>query len=150
MSAPARILVLNGPNLNLLGTRQPEVYGAAGLAEVEQLVRTRAAELGVEVDFHQSNHEGDLVDRVQAERGRAAGVVVNAGAYTHTSIALRDAFLAAELPLVEVHISNVYAREEFRQRSQLADIAVAVITGAGIQGYRFGLEVLAERLAAQS
>ncbi|TDT29046.1 type II 3-dehydroquinate dehydratase [Naumannella halotolerans] len=150
MSAPARILVLNGPNLNLLGTRQPEVYGAAGLAEVEQLVRTRAAELGVEVDFHQSNHEGELVDRVQAERGRAAGVVVNAGAYTHTSIALRDAFLAAELPLVEVHISNVHAREEFRQRSYLADIAVAVITGAGILGYRFGLEVLAERLAAQS
>lgn len=138
-------LVLNGPNLNLLGTRQPEIYGSAGLADVEQLVRSRGAELGVEVDFFQSNHEGALVDRLHEARGLIGGVVINAGAFTHTSVALRDAFLATELPLVEVHVSNVHAREPFRHHSYLSDIAVAVIAGAGIDGYRFGLEVLAER-----
>lgn len=145
MTTPRRVLVMNGPNLNLLGTRQPELYGSDTLADVAVLVQERAADLDVEVEFFQSNHEGQLVDRLHAARGAVAGVVVNAGAFTHTSLALRDAFLAAELSLVEVHVTNVHAREAFRHHSYLSDIAQAVVAGAGIHGYVYGLEILARR-----
>lgn len=146
MSA-APILVVNGPNLNLLGTREPALYGSETLADVERLVAARAAELGRPVEFFQSNSEGALIDRIQTARGVAAGVVINAGAYTHTSIAIRDALLASELPLVEVHVSNVHKREEFRHVSYLSDIAIAVIVGAGVAGYVYGFEVLEQTLA---
>ncbi|NQX27132.1 type II 3-dehydroquinate dehydratase [Microbacteriaceae bacterium VKM Ac-2854] len=143
----APILVVNGPNLNLLGTREPALYGSDTLADVERVVSARAAALGREVEFFQSNHEGAIIDRLHAARGVAAGVVINAGAYTHTSVAIRDALLAVELPLVEVHVSNVHKREPFRQHSYLSDIAIAVIVGAGVAGYVYGLEVLDRTLA---
>lgn len=141
------ILVVNGPNLNLLGTREPALYGSDTLADVERVVSARAEELGHEVEFFQSNSEGAIVDRIHAARGVAAGVVINAGAYTHTSVAIRDALLATELPLVEVHVSNVHKREPFRHHSYLSDIAIAVIVGAGIAGYVYGLDVLDRNLA---
>lgn len=136
------ILVANGPNLNLLGTREPELYGSDTLADVEALAASAARERGLEVEFFQSNAEGAIIDRLHAARGTASGLVLNAGAYTHTSIAIRDAVLATELPLVEVHISNVHRREEFRHHSFLSDIAVAVIVGAGIAGYGYAIDVL--------
>jgi len=136
------ILVVNGPNLNLLGTREPELYGSDTLADVEALAASAARERGLEVEFFQSNTEGAIIDRLHAARGTASGLVLNAGAYTHTSIAIRDAVLATELPLVEVHISNVHRREEFRHHSFLSDIAVAVIVGAGIAGYGYAIDVL--------
>jgi 3-dehydroquinate dehydratase-2 len=142
-----RLLLLNGPNLNLLGTREPEVYGSATLQDVEDLARTTAESLGLELRAVQSNSEGALVDAVQAAREDCAGVVVNAGAYTHTSIALRDAFASVALPFVEVHVSNVHAREEFRHHSYLASLASAVIVGAGVQGYVFAVQRLAALLA---
>ncbi len=137
------VLVLNGPNLNLLGTREPETYGTSTLADVEQLARDTAAAHGLDVDCVQSNHEGALVDAIHAARGTAIGIVINAGAYSHTSIALRDAVSAVELPTVEVHISNVHAREEFRHHSHLSAVSKAVIVGAGVLGYRFAIEFLA-------
>ncbi|QHC59542.1 type II 3-dehydroquinate dehydratase [Rathayibacter sp. VKM Ac-2760] len=143
-----KILVVNGPNLNLLGTREPAVYGSDTLADAEALAARTAARLGVEVEFFQSNSEGAIIDRLHAARGTAAGLVLNIGAYTHTSIAIRDAVLATELPLVEVHVSNVHRREEFRQHSYLSDIAVAVIVGAGIAGYGYAVDVLARTLGA--
>ncbi|NQX11054.1 type II 3-dehydroquinate dehydratase [Microbacteriaceae bacterium VKM Ac-2855] len=146
MSA-APILVVNGPNLNLLGTREPTLYGSDTLADVERIVSARATALGRPVEFFQSNSEGAIIDRIHAARGVAAGVVINAGAYTHTSVAIRDALLAAELPLVEVHISNVHKREPFRHHSYLSDIAISVIVGAGVTGYVYGLEVLDRSLA---
>lgn len=137
------IAVLNGPNLNLLGVREPERYGTVSLAEIERRVRARAAPLGVAIDpWIQSNHEGVLVDAVQALRGAADGVLINAGAYTHTSLALRDALLAVPVPFVEVHLSNVFAREEPRRHSLLADLAVGVIAGFGADSYLLGLEAL--------
>jgi 3-dehydroquinate dehydratase-2 len=142
-----RIVVLNGPNLNLLGSREPGIYGTATLADIERLVRTAARDLGVDVEFVQSNHEGELVDAVQALRGRAQGAIVNLGAYTHTSLALRDAFLAAPIPFVEVHLSNLYRREEARQRSLTADLAIGVIAGFGARGYVLALEALTGALA---
>jgi 3-dehydroquinate dehydratase II len=141
-----RLLLLNGPNLNLLGTREPAIYGAETLADVEELVRRTAAEHGLDVRAVQSNAEGALVDAVQAAREDCDGVVVNAGAYTHTSVALRDAFAAVALPFVEVHVSNVHAREEFRHHSYLAPLASAVIVGAGVQGYVFAVQRLATLL----
>ena len=141
-----RLLLLNGPNLNLLGTREPGIYGAETLADVEELVRSTAGSLGFEVRAVQSNSEGALVDAVQAAREDCDGVVVNAGAYTHTSVALRDAFAAVALPFVEVHVSNVHAREEFRHHSYLAPLASAVIVGAGVQGYAFAVQRLATLL----
>lgn len=144
MTAP-RILVLNGPNLNLLGTREPERYGTATLADVERDLIADAERLGADVEFAQSNHEGELIDLIHAARGRVAGIVLNAGAYTHTSVAIRDAIIAAEVPMVEVHITNVHAREAFRQHSFLSDIAVAVIAGAGIAGYGYALDLLVRR-----
>ena len=141
-----RIGVVHGPNLNLLGTREPEVYGRATLDEVNAGVAALAAELGVEVEFFQSNHEGALVDHVQDAAGRVRGFVVNAGAYTHTSIALRDALAGVARPYVEVHLSNVFARERFRHRSCLAAGAAGVVSGFGADSYRLGLRGLVEYL----
>jgi 3-dehydroquinate dehydratase-2 len=142
-----KILVLHGPNLNLLGQREPTLYGRSTLARIEGLLNAVAVELGVSLAHFQSNSEGALVDQVQeVARQGFSGVVVNAGAYTHTSVALRDAFLATELPFVEVHLSNVHAREAFRHKSFLADVAVGVITGLGPIGYELALRGLVEAL----
>ena len=149
MSDDPRILVLNGPNLNLLGTREPHLYGTDTLADVDALVAAKAAELGLAVDSLQSNHEGVLIDRLHEARTTHAGLVINAGGLTHTSVALRDAIIASTLPTVEVHVSNVHAREPFRAHSYISDIAVAVIVGAGVAGYGFAVEVLASRLAGR-
>jgi 3-dehydroquinate dehydratase-2 len=137
-----RIVVLNGPNLNLLGTREPELYGRETLDDIAAALRARAATLGATLTFQQSNHEGELVDLVQQLRGSADGAIVNLGAYTHTSLALRDAFLAAPLPFVEVHLSNLFRREAARHHSQTADLAVGMVTGFGARGYLLALEAL--------
>ncbi len=137
------VAVLNGPNLNLLGQREPLIYGSDTLADVEELCRRTAAACGLEARCLQSNHEGALIDAVHEMRTDAMGFVVNAGALTHTSIALRDALVTVAGPLVEVHLSNVHARERFRHRSYLSDIAAAVIVGCGIQGYGFAIERIA-------
>jgi 3-dehydroquinate dehydratase-2 len=139
---PRRLLLVNGPNLNLLGTREPEVYGSATLADVERLVESTAAELGYQVTAVQSNHEGVLVDAIQQARSSCAAVVINAGAFTHTSVAIRDALSAVALPVAEVHISNVHRREEFRSHSYLSGIAELVVVGAGIHGYAFAVQQL--------
>jgi 3-dehydroquinate dehydratase-2 len=137
-----RILLINGPNLNLLGTRQPDVYGTTRLEDIEERVAQRAAELGVEVMPFQSNSEGDIVEFLQKEGPSADGIVINAGALTHYSIALRDTLEALRKPFVEVHISNIYAREEFRHHSVFADIAVGQISGLGWRGYIAALDAL--------
>ncbi|KQX73937.1 type II 3-dehydroquinate dehydratase [Aeromicrobium sp. Root472D3] len=142
MSTPTRLLLVNGPNLNLLGTREPEVYGDATLADVEALVERTAAEASYEVRSVQSNHEGVLIDAIHAARDDCAGIVINPGALTHTSIALRDALLAAGLPVVEVHLSNVHRREPFRHHSYVSDIAEVVVVGAGVDGYAFAVQQL--------
>ncbi|HAG59200.1 MAG TPA: type II 3-dehydroquinate dehydratase [Arthrobacter bacterium] len=140
------ILVINGPNLNLLGTREPEKYGTSTLADVEQLAATAAQAHGFTVDCVQSNHEGVLLDAIHAARGTAVGIVLNAGAFTHTSVALRDALAAVQLPAVEVHITNVHQREEFRHHSFLSPVCAAVIVGAGVFGYKLAIDYLAEAL----
>ncbi len=143
------LLLLNGPNLNLLGSREPGLYGSATLAEIEATLVTQAQQLGRSLQVFQSNHEGALVDRIhQARADGVAGIVINAGAFTHTSIALRDALLGVALPYVEVHLSNVHAREDFRQQSYLSDRALGVIVGFGPLSYRLGLLALHEHLAA--
>lgn len=139
--------VLNGPNLNLLGRREPAVYGSATLADVEARCRRLAEELGLGLDFRQSNHEGELVSWLQecgaeAAAGRSVGAVLNAGAYTHTSVALRDAVVGAEVPMVEVHLSNVHAREEFRHHSFLSPVARGVVVGLGALGYELAIRAL--------
>lgn len=136
------IAVLNGPNLNLVGSREPEVYGRSSLTEIETATRERARALGVECSWTQTNHEGELVDAVQALAGRADGALLNAAAYTHTSLALRDALLAVRVPFVEVHLSNVFSREVERHRSVYADLAVGLVLGFGADSYRLGLEGL--------
>ena len=136
------IAVVNGPNLNLLGVREPDRYGTATLAEIEAAVRSRARALGVEIGWSQSNHEGELVDTLQALRGSADGALINAAAFTHTSLAIRDAVLAAAVPFVEVHLTNIWGREEERRRSLLADLAVGVVAGFGAASYLLGLEGL--------
>ena len=140
------IAVLNGPNLNLLGEREPEIYGQTSLAEIERATRERARALGVECTWIQTNHEGELVDAIQGLRGKADGAVINAAAFTHTSLAVRDALLAVRVPFVEVHLSNIFAREPERRRSLLADLAVGVVTGFGADSYRLGFEALARYL----
>lgn len=135
------ILVLNGPNLNLLGTREPHIYGSTTLADIERDLSELAAARHARVSFFQSNHEGALVDRIQAARGEAVDfIIINAGALTHTSVALRDALAAVGIPFVEVHLSNVHRREEFRHRSFMADLAVGTVAGLGPAGYRCALQ----------
>jgi len=140
------VLVLNGPNLNMLGKRQPKIYGRETLADVEKACRAEATRLDLSVEFAQSNHEGLLVDLIQAAREKNSGIVINAGAYTHTSVALLDALNAAELPTIEVHISNIYKRESFRHHSYISPVAVGVIAGLGTQGYLVALQALARLL----
>jgi 3-dehydroquinate dehydratase-2 len=140
------ILVLNGPNLNLLGLREPEIYGRETLSDIEDACLERAAELGLALDFRQSNHEGQLVDWIHEARQIADGIVLNAGAYSHTSIALLDALNAAELPVVEVHLSNIYRREAFRHHSYISRAASGVICGFGGQGYELALTAMARLL----
>lgn len=135
-----KILVLNGPNLNLLGQREPEVYGHETLADVERMVRERASRAGAEVDFRQTNQEGELVTWIQQARGVFDAIVLNAAAYTHTSIALRDAITASEIPTVEVHLSNIHARERFRHHSMIAAACVGQISGFGSWSYVLGVE----------
>ena len=141
------ILVLNGPNLNLLGTREPGVYGRATLDDIRALCEAAGTRAGFAVDFRQSNHEGVLIDALHAARDIHAGVVLNAGAFTHTSVALRDAVTATRLPVVEVHLSNIHAREPFRHRSHIAPVALGMICGFGAQGYALAIEALAAHRA---
>jgi 3-dehydroquinate dehydratase-2 len=143
-----QLLALHGPNLNLLGTREPGLYGSATLEQINSTLRERATALGAAIDCFQSNHEGALVDRIQAARGTVHGILINAGAYTHTSIALRDALLAVAIPYVELHLSNTHAREPFRHHSFLADRAVGVICGFGPLSYGLALEGLVAHLGA--
>jgi len=142
-----KILLLNGPNLNLLGTRETALYGAATLADVEAMCASEAARLGLEVAAFQSNHEGQLIDRIHAARGEDVRfIVINPGGLTHTSVALRDALAGVAIPFIEVHISNVHKREDFRHHSYLSGIAEGVIVGLGVQGYVLALQAAAERL----
>ena len=137
-----RIAVLNGPNLNLLGVREPELYGSDSLDDIERAVRHRARSEGVEILWHQTNHEGEFVDLVQGLRGNVAGALVNAAGFTHTSLAIRDAFLAVRVPFVEVHLSNIFAREPERRHSLLADIAVGIVSGFGSLGYLLAFDAM--------
>jgi 3-dehydroquinate dehydratase-2 len=137
------ILILNGPNLNLLGVREPATYGTETLADIEEACLERAAELGLAVEFRQSNHEGQLVDWIQEARETMDGIILNAGAYTHTSVAILDALSAAELPVIELHLSNVYRREPFRHHSYISRVAKGVICGFGGHGYELALEAMA-------
>jgi 3-dehydroquinate dehydratase-2 len=146
MAKRKRILVLNGPNLNLLGQRQPEIYGTLTLGEINKKIGTLAKELGVEVEIRQSNSEGELVGWIQEAPKRFGAIVINPAAYTHSSVALRDAITAAGIPTIEVHISNIYKREEFRQHSYVAGAAIGQITGFGLHSYLLGLRAAAELL----
>ena len=146
MAKAPKVLILNGPNLNLLGTREPEVYGAATLEEIEAECRAHAATRGLAVECRQSNSEGELVDWIQGARGAFAAVILNPGAYTHTSIAILDALLAVDLPVVEVHLSNIHRREDFRAHSYVSKAALGIIAGFGKSGYVMALDALAERL----
>jgi 3-dehydroquinate dehydratase II len=143
-----RIAVLNGPNLNLLGQREPEIYGRTTLADIERMVRQAAEPLGVEIEWLQTNHEGALVDAVQGLRGRVDGALINAAALTHGSLALRDALLAVRVPFVELHLSNIFAREPERRHSTIADLALGMVTGFGAQSYVLALQALVGRLRA--
>ncbi len=143
-----RVLVLNGPNLNLLGTREPHLYGATTLAEVEATLAADGAAAGVAVECFQSNHEGALIDRIHAARGSVDWIVINPGGLTHTSVALRDALAGVAIPFVEVHVSNVHRREPFRHHSYLSGIAEGVIAGLGVFGYRAALQYILDRQAS--
>ena len=140
------ILILNGPNLNLLGTRQPEVYGHTTLADIEAMCVAHAKANDIEVNFAQSNHEGALVDAIHAARGTQDGIILNAGAYTHTSVALMDAIASVELPAIELHLSNVHAREEFRHTSYIAKVCVGIICGFGAHGYVLAMDAMKQHL----
>ena len=146
----ATILILNGPNLNLLGVREPQVYGSETLADIEEACLERANSLGLEIEFRQSNHEGQLVDWIQEARESADGIILNAGALTHTSVALLDALSAAELPVIEVHLSNIFRRESFRHHSYVSLAANGVICGLGAQGYELALDAIAHLIEGES
>ena len=139
-----RVLVLNGPNLNLLGTRKPEIYGTTTLADIEQMMRQLAEKFGIEMDFMQTNHEGVLVEEIHKAKGKYQYLILNAAAYTHTSVAIRDAIEAVELPAVEVHLSNIHAREEFRHNSLIAPVCAGQICGFGAKSYLLALHYVAE------
>ncbi|MDX1518939.1 MAG: type II 3-dehydroquinate dehydratase [Gammaproteobacteria bacterium] len=146
----ARLLVLNGPNLNLLGEREPEVYGSTTLDEIDQQLKARAEQAGHTLECFQSNAEHELIDRVHAAKSDGTDfIIINPGALTHTSIALRDAFLGIELPFIEVHLSNVFSREDFRRHSYLSDIAVGIISGLGARGYELAIDAALARLAGE-
>ncbi len=140
------VLVLNGPNLNLLGTREPATYGRETLADISALCTRTAEECGLAVEFRQTNHEGELIEWIHLARGRCAGILINPAAWTHTSVAIRDALLASELPVIEVHLSNVHKREPFRHHSFVSDITVGVICGLGSHGYRMALQHFSQLL----
>ncbi|MCH8084277.1 MAG: type II 3-dehydroquinate dehydratase [Myxococcales bacterium] len=146
MSEPQRILVIHGPNLNLLGSREPDIYGTTTLEQINGDLSSAAKEWGAELEFFQSNYEGALVDRIQESQSWADGILINPGGLTHTSVTLRDALVATELPIVEVHLSNIFAREEFRQNSFVAPIALGIVSGFGPMGYGLGLNALLEHL----
>jgi len=146
----ATVFILNGPNLNLLGVREPSIYGRDTLGDVEERCTARAAALGLEIDFRQSNHEGQLVDWIQEARESADGIVLNAGALTHTSVALLDALSAADLPVIEVHLSNIFRRESFRHHSYVSLAANGVICGLGAQGYELALDAIASLIEGES
>ena len=145
-----RVYVLNGPNLNLLGQREPDIYGRTTLADIGKMAEKRAKSLGLAVDFRQSNHEGELVEWVQEARTKAAAVIINAGAYTHTSVALHDALRTLNCPVVEVHLSNTFAREEFRHQSLVSPVATGVIVGLGTEGYLLAVDAVASLLKGTS
>jgi 3-dehydroquinate dehydratase-2 len=141
------ILVIHGPNLNLLGTRETDLYGNLTLDDINDKLSILAKELGVSASFYQSNSEGDLVNKIQGALGKCDAIIINPGAYTHTSIALRDAILGVSIPTIEVHLSNIYQREEFRKKSMLADVAVGQITGFGVESYLLGLRAAVKVIA---
>lgn len=143
MAGDASILIVNGPNLNMLGLREPHIYGATTLDDIEAACQERAEQLGLGLDFRQSNHEGELITWIQQARSDHDGIVINAGGYTHTSVAIRDALAAADLPTIEVHLSNIFAREPFRHHSHISGVARGVICGLGRQGYLLAMDALA-------
>lgn len=145
---PKRILLLNGPNLNMLGIREPQTYGSQTLADIEAMCTAEGKRLGLAVECRQSNREGELCEWIQAAYGNTDGIVLNPGGYSHTSVAIRDALSAVAIPTIEVHLSNIHAREAFRHHSFVSAVAVGVICGLGATGYRLALEALAERLGA--
>lgn len=144
-----RILIIHGPNLNMLGKREPEIYGASTLGEIDSRLKKEASALGVKVEFFQSNSEGEIVGRIQDAMGKSDGILINPGAYTHTSVAIRDAILSTGLPVVEAHLSNIYKREEFRHKSFVSAVAVGVVSGFGTDSYFLGLRALVNYLSSQ-
>jgi 3-dehydroquinate dehydratase-2 len=142
----ARVLVIHGPNLNMLGRREPEIYGKTTLEEINSDLKKLGEKLGIMVETFQSNHEGAIVDKIQEAAATQKGIIINPAAYTHTSIAIRDALLALDIPIIEIHISNIYKREPFRHKSLISDVAFAQITGLGINGYMIALKALAEMI----
>ncbi len=144
MTEQKKIMVVHGPNLNMLGKREPGVYGTATLDDVNGMLEERASELGLVVEAFQSNHEGEMVDKIQAAVGTCNGMIINPAAYTHTSVAIKDALLLLDVPIIEVHISNVYKRESFRHVSMVSDVVTGKIVGLGVHGYKFALDALAE------
>ena len=141
-----KILIINGPNINMLGIREPEIYGKLSLAQIETELSGVAKELNVEIEFFQSNHEGVIVDKIQAAIGKISGIIINPAAFTHTSAAIIDAISAVKIPAIEVHISNIYAREEFRHKSYIAGVCIGQIAGFGLNGYLFALREIASRI----
>ncbi|RAK97105.1 type II 3-dehydroquinate dehydratase [Aspergillus ibericus CBS 121593] len=144
---PKSILLLNGPNLNLLGLREPHIYGSTTLPDIESSCQTLASTLNCTLEAYQSNHEGALIDRIHAARGNVDAIIINPGAYTHTSVAIRDALLSVAIPFIELHVSNVHAREEWRHKSYFSDKASGIIVGLGVQGYQVAVEYVARHWA---
>lgn len=144
------ILILNGPNLNMLGTREPEIYGQTSLKDIEHMLEQEAKSLTLLIECKQSNHEGELIEWIQNTRGKAGGILINAGALTHTSIGIRDALIATNLPVIEVHLSNIFKRESFRHHSFISDIALGVVCGFGAESYRLALHAIASHMRAPS